>query len=1345
VNWTESGTEVSASATYSFTATQARTLVANFSLNNYTISASVSPVSSGSISGAGNYNHGATVTMIATPEVGYTFVNWTESGTEVSASATYSFTATQARTLVANFELKQYLITLEANPENGGTVNFAAQLFTHGTEVTIIATPNSENFYLFVNWSENGETIEGAEATYTFTALSDKNFMANFALENQHNVSISRNPVSGGTVTGGGSYFANEEVTILATPNTGYAFSGWTGYTVTGQNPYTFTMPDQTVNFTANFSRISYTIVASAGTGGTITPQGNVSVYHGENQTFTITPNPGYSITDVIVDGESQGAITEYQFVGVVENHEISAQFTLNTYSISATVNPENAGSIQGLGNGQFEHGESVELVAVPATGYSFVSWTEGVETVSDNPTYSFTATSDRILVANFESIDYIVAAVVNPVGAGTIEGTGVYNFGDDVTLTATANTGYQFVNWTDSENEIVGTQLTYSFNMPAENVTVTANFEIIGYTVAAVVNPVGAGTVEGTGVYNFGDAVTLTATTNTGYQFVNWTDSESQVLGTELTYGFNMPAENVAVNANFEIIGYTVAAVVNPVGAGTIEGTGVYNFGDAVTLTATANIGYQFVNWTDSENEIVGTELTYGFNMPAENVTVNANFEIIGYTVAAVVNPIGAGTIEGTGVYNFGDAVTLTATANTGYQFVNWTDSESQVLGTELTYAFDMPAGNVTVTANFEIIGYTVAAVVNPVGAGTVEGTGVYNFGDAVTLTATTNTGYQFVNWTDSESQVLGTELTYAFDMPAEKVAVNANFEIIGYTVAAVVNPVGAGTVEGTGVYNFGDAVTLTATANIGYQFVNWTNSENQILGTQLTYGFNMPAGNVTVTANFEIIGYTVAAVVNPVGAGTIEGTGVYNFGDAVTLTATANIGYQFVNWTDSESQVLGTELTYAFDMPAGNVTVTANFEIVGYTVAAVVNPIGAGTIEGTGVYNFGDAVTLTATANTGYQFVNWTDSESQVLGTELTYGFNMPAENVTVTANFRALVSASINPTSGTLYESEPENLETIITWNDASAVVSIVAEMDGELFELTEGEDYTITDIDGTTALLTFITSDGKFVSDLLKGESDIVCTINFDFGDAAMYTIHYVYVDLYYVSFVVQDIGNNTIEGATITFNGIVLGEGVYDVGLVEAGSYEYSVSKPGYITSSGTLDVIDQDIEQVVVLELINEFTVTFSLSSSGTPVQGALISIHGQELVSNADGIATIVLANGTYLFVVTKDGYDEIQSQLVVAGLDKLVEIEMTTGISTLTDVSVQIYPNPATDWIHILRNDENPATLEIYTDNGKLVRTESWTMRELVLNIQELKPGLYLIRISGGNTPETIRFIKQ
>jgi len=94
---------VSSLASYSFTATADRTLVANFTSITYTINTSALPVAGGSTSGGGTFNSGDSVTVVATANAGYNFVNWTEGGGVVSTLASYSFTATADRTLVANF------------------------------------------------------------------------------------------------------------------------------------------------------------------------------------------------------------------------------------------------------------------------------------------------------------------------------------------------------------------------------------------------------------------------------------------------------------------------------------------------------------------------------------------------------------------------------------------------------------------------------------------------------------------------------------------------------------------------------------------------------------------------------------------------------------------------------------------------------------------------------------------------------------------------------------------------------------------------------------------------------------------------------------------------------------------------------------------------------------------------------------------------------------------------------------------------------------------------------------------------------------------------------------------
>jgi hypothetical protein len=83
---------------------------------------------------------------------------------------------------------------------------------------------------------------------------------------------------------------------------------------------------------------IYYTINASAGTGGQISPSGNVSVLIASNRTFSITANTGYAIANVVVDGQSKGAISSFTFTGVTANHAISASFRRTTGDITGYV-----------------------------------------------------------------------------------------------------------------------------------------------------------------------------------------------------------------------------------------------------------------------------------------------------------------------------------------------------------------------------------------------------------------------------------------------------------------------------------------------------------------------------------------------------------------------------------------------------------------------------------------------------------------------------------------------------------------------------------------------------------------------------------------------------------------------------------------------------------------------------------------------------------------------------------------------------------------------------------------------------------------------------------------------
>ncbi len=178
VNWTENDVNVSNTATYTFDIVSDRSLIANFAHDIYSINATPSPGEGGIVSGSGSFYFGQTATLIATPNPGWEFVNWTKNGTEVSNQDTLKFQVTESGDFIANFKLADYTINCSANPSNAGFTT-GCGFARYGQEITVVAEANSG--WEFKNWTENGVEIS-TEAQFSFTVEGDRDLVANFDL-----------------------------------------------------------------------------------------------------------------------------------------------------------------------------------------------------------------------------------------------------------------------------------------------------------------------------------------------------------------------------------------------------------------------------------------------------------------------------------------------------------------------------------------------------------------------------------------------------------------------------------------------------------------------------------------------------------------------------------------------------------------------------------------------------------------------------------------------------------------------------------------------------------------------------------------------------------------------------------------------------------------------------------------------------------------------------------------------------------------------------------------------------------------------------------------------------------
>src|SRR5947208_149565 len=123
------------------------------------------------------------------------------------------------------------------------------------------------------------------------------------------------------------------------TPITGYHVANVTvdGSSVRAVSTYSFHSGSAGHTISASFAINTYSLTASTGANGTVSPAGTTVANYGDNDTYTITPSTGYHITDVTVDGSSVGTGGSYTFTSVSASHTISASFAINTYSLTAS------------------------------------------------------------------------------------------------------------------------------------------------------------------------------------------------------------------------------------------------------------------------------------------------------------------------------------------------------------------------------------------------------------------------------------------------------------------------------------------------------------------------------------------------------------------------------------------------------------------------------------------------------------------------------------------------------------------------------------------------------------------------------------------------------------------------------------------------------------------------------------------------------------------------------------------------------------------------------------------------------------------------------------------------
>ena len=790
-----------------------------------------------------------------------------------------------------------------------------------------------------------------------------------------------------GSVSEGAVVREGNSITLTATPDEGHYLSAWTvnGKAISSESPYVYT-PTADVTVTAVFEPSPYKITYYMDDGETVYKVD--SVKYGTVVAAPASPvKEGYTF---------KGWDNELPETMPASELSFKAKFAVNQYTVKF-VNREDVLQEQTL-----DYGAAITLPTVPPwDGHQFVAWTPEVAATVPAQNVTYTAVYDELLL----NVTYMVDGEV-------YESFTSVKYADPVpTVDLPSREGYTFSGWSEIPEKVPANDLVitgsfsvntyqvdyqvdgesyqtmevaygqtipnvsdpskegYSFKgwseipatMPAQDVTITANFEINKYRVIFIVD----GSIVKRDTLEYGASIVKPEDPPAiiGYTFAGWGDVAETV-----------PAYHATYTAVYTVNKYSMTFVLGN-GADAIVKTQDY----ATSLTAPEDpvwAGYTFAGWTPevpdtipasdmifraqwnrnsyvatfiSEGDTVQTDsipyegtivipartptkVGYTFagwtpavaeKMPAEDVTYTATFTINQYTMTFVLDN-GAENVVKTQDY----ATSLTAPANlvkTGFTFKGWSPEVPDTI----------PASDQTFTAQWERNSYLLTFVSE---GDTVQTDSIpYEGAIAIPAGTPTKVGYTFAGWTP----------TVAEKMPAEDVTYTATFTINQYTMTFVLDN-GAENVVKTQDY----ATSLTAPANLvktGFTFKGWSPEVPDTI----------PASDQTFTAQWERNSYLLTFVSE---GDTVQTDSIpYEGAIAIPAGTPTKVGYTFAGWTP----------TVAEKMPAEDVTYTATFTINQYTMTFVLDN-GAENVVKTQDY----ATSLTAPANlvkTGFTFKGW------------------------------------------------------------------------------------------------------------------------------------------------------------------------------------------------------------------------------------------------------------------------------------------------------------------------------------------------------------------------------------
>ena len=515
-------------------------------------------------------NYGDDWMSTITPDRGFAIANVDLDGENMYTISNNQFNFVETDHLFTiTFAANTY--TVNTNAYGEGTVS-ADTTFVYDpanpVNYEFVATP-AEGYYVsavVINNEEQDLTdVEGAYTTTIEDVADNYVINAHFSL---YTYTMIAEAAEGGNITPAGTQTVNygTDLTYEINANEGWYIASTvidgvtTTYTqddavVTLSVPYTAINADHSVS--VSFAQFMYTITATAGANGTVNGETTISeeLAYGTNYTLNFTPAANYQVADVVVDGQSVGAVDSYQFINITANHTVDVSFEAVMYTLTATSNTE--GCTITPATTTVQAGSNVSYTVSAANGYHLLNVIANGEevTVTNNAFTINDVQSDYTIFANFAP-NFVTVTVDQPAHATITPGTMTYAYGSTPSYMIVPEVGYEVVSVT-AGNAVVNVTYnngigTFTLDALTQDITLTATTAIKTFTITVTQGANGTIAPATQTDVEYGSSKTFTITPD-DYYVVADVIVDGSSRGALTSYTFNNVTGNHTITAVFE------------------------------------------------------------------------------------------------------------------------------------------------------------------------------------------------------------------------------------------------------------------------------------------------------------------------------------------------------------------------------------------------------------------------------------------------------------------------------------------------------------------------------------------------------------------------------------------------------------------------------------------------------------------------------------------------------------------------------------------------------------------------------------------------------------------------